>query len=459
MVVDASVMVDGTLASDAQPTEPGGVRWILSLASVVNASVQDGADGLVLTGTMGGVPIDFGGGTLRPTGLDAWVTLGYDAETAAYRSSVLHNNGDAGRSSPFVHTVDPGGAPIINGWSAGDVDLGQGTVPGGGNGDDGFIGVYGAGVPRWLSRIVGGDARLVATALGADDTCYGAGWFAGSPTFNGATLTSAGGRDLFVARFSTSTGAVAFTRTFGGNGYDEISSAARSGDDLVLSGIFNDTLAFGGTAQPITATSGFEYWVSKLGPDGDGVWAVHYEGVGTFPTPHLAVDSAGDIYITGTFHGHIAFGSIDVFAHDASDGDIFVAKLRGSDGNAMWAVSLGSPPEGPFNPLHRFDRVNDIAVDNAGHLVVAANIDGPLDARQSAGGFDAVIASFDSATGATRWINVYSTPFDDTATAVTYGRNGDVYALVRFIGLFDFGHPIIGGVGGGGYTFLLRLAP
>jgi hypothetical protein len=40
---------------------------------------------------------------------------------------------------------------------------------------------------------------------------------------------------------------------------------------------------------------------------------------------------------------------------------------------------------------------------------------------------------------------------------LTYGRNGDVYALVGLSGAFDFGQPMIGAPGPAGV--LLRLAP
>jgi|GEM_PF-3087543 len=454
--IDAST-IDGSVI-DAPPAAPGSVRWVRSLSSLQGLGIQDGAGGLVVTGDLT-TPADLGGGTLTPSGGAALVVAGFDAETAAHLYSVDH--GGAGAIFPFLHALNASGAPIVNGVSYGDVDLGKGPVLGGVPVTDpvradGYIGLYGTGAPGWVSRIVGaGEDKIVATAPGPGSTVYGAGWFEDSATFNGGTLTSAGGRDLFLARFNTFTGAVDLTATFGGTGRDEISTAARSGNDLVVAGMFDDTLSFGGTSQPITSASKLDIWVAKLGADGKGVWAVRYGGTGDDRDPQIAVDAAGDIYIAGTFTGQIAFGAVNLVAHAVTDVDVFVAKLRGSDGSPAWAISLGSPL--PVKLSLGVDGAGSVAVDSAGHVAVSANLAGPLDGKASAGGIDAMIASFDAATGATRWTNVYSTAGDDRSFALTYGRNGDVYALVGLSAPFDFGQPIIGAPGPA--AVILRLAP
>jgi len=46
---------------------------------------------------------------------------------------------------------------------------------------------------------------------------------------------------------------------------------------------------------------------------------------------------------------------------------------------------------------------------------------------------------------------------DDRSFAVTFGRNGDIYALVNLPSPYDFGVPVIGGAGYA--AVLLRIAP
>ncbi|HEX3482836.1 MAG TPA: hypothetical protein VHT91_47835, partial [Kofleriaceae bacterium] len=128
--------------------------------------------------------------------------------------------------------------------------------------------------------------------------------------------------------------------------------------------------------------------------------------------------------------------------------DIFIAKLHGNDGSVAWAVSLGSTG---------IDGVGDIAVDAAGHVVLAASLGGAIDGGTSAGGVDATIASFDAANGTAGWRKVFSTKGDDRASAVTFGRNGDIYAIVNLGDAYDFGMPVIGAAS---YSaVLLRIAP
>jgi hypothetical protein len=339
--------------------------------------------------------------------------------------------------------------------SYGTVDLGLGKMAGGNGTDatfaDGFIGHFGPSTPAWVARIVGtGEDKIVAGAPAAGSTIYGAGWFEGTTTFtHGATaemLTSAGGRDIFLARFNTFTGNVDLTRRYGGPGRDELSSAASNAGGLTVAGMFDDTLAFGGTAQPVTSNGGLDVWVAKLDASGNGIWAVHFGGTGDDRDPRIAVDAAGDVYVAGTFTNQVAFGAINLVAKGGSD--IFVAKLHGNDGSVAWAQSIGSlGSDGP----------SDLAIDTAGHVAVTGNVGGPIDGGTSAGAIDAVVASFDANNGTPRWRKVFSTAGDDRNFAVTYGRNGDLYMLVDIGGSYDFGVPIIGAASPA--AVLLRIAP
>jgi hypothetical protein len=448
--------VTNNQVADAPPGDgggaaPGTVRWVRSLSSMSALGIADGAGGLVVTGALY-TPGDLGSGmTLTPTGGADLVYAGFNSEDASTLYAARY--GDTGQAYGFMHNVDANGAPILYGVSYGSVDLGAGKVAGGTPGTgtlpaDGYIGRYTTMKASWVARIVGtGEDKILATAPAGGNSIYGAGWFENTPTFNGATLTSAGGRDLFLARFNTFTGAVDLTKTYGGPGREEISSAAAAGNELILAGFFGDTgvapdvLDFHGTAKPLGSNGGLDIWVAKLDASGNGIWAVHYGGAGDDRDPRIAVDAAGDIYITGSFTGQVAFGAVNLVA--IADVDIFVAKLRGSDGSVAWAISRG----GAMN-----DRAGDIAVDSAGHVVFGGTIDG----TPAAAG-DALLESVDASNGASRWVKKFASSGSDTATAMTYGRNGDVYAVVNLGGPFDFGVPVIGPAGPA--SVILRIAP
>ena len=84
-------------------------------------------------------------------------------------------------------------------------------------------------------------------------------------------------------------------------------------------------------------------------------------------------------------------------------------------------------------------------------------VGGPIDNGTSAGGIDALIATFDAANGTPGWRKVLSTAMDDRSFAVTFGRNGDIYALVNLPSPYDFGVPVIGAASYA--AVLLRIAP
>ncbi len=428
--------------------------------------MSDGPGGLTVAGAIS-APANLGGQTLVPAGDFDMVVAGFDAETADHVFSVRH--GAAGGEFGFLHHEDSNGAPMVYGVSYANVDLGLGAMTGGSPSDpmkaDGFIGRFGPAAPAWIARIVrtngdnpnAGEDKILASAPGPDSTVYAGGYIADTCTFGvtggtttpSMTLTSTGGRDIFLARFNTFTGAVDLTKTYGGTTDDEITGAASVGGNLVVAGRFGGdpagvppgTLKFGGAAAPLTSNGGLDIFVAKLDTSGNGVWAVHFGGAGDERDPRVAVDPAGDVYVTGTFTGQIAFGAVNLVS--MGDIDVFVAKLHGSDGSVAWAISRGTAGT---------DRAGDIAVDAMGHVVLGASLNGTPTANG-----DALLESFDASNGSSRWVKTIATPGPDGVGNVIFGRNGDLYATVGIGGAFDFGTPIIGAAGPA--AVLLRIAP
>lgn len=444
----------------ATSAAPGTIHWVRSLSSMEALGVADGPGGLTVAGAIS-APANLGGQTLVPAGAFDMIVAGFDAETADHVFSVRH--GDVGSEFGFLHYEDSNGAPMVYGVSYGNVDLGLNAMAGGTPSStafaDGFVGRYGPAAPAWIARIVRtngtgsmGEDKILASAPGPGSTIYAGGYLTETTTFSvtggtTATLTSTGGRDIFLARFNTFTGAVDLTKTYGGTADDEITSAASTGGNLVIAGRFGDpvapqgTLKFGGTAAPLTSNGGLDIFVAKLDTSGNGVWAVHFGGAGDERDPRIALDAAGDVYVTGTFTGQIAFGAVNLAS--MGDVDVFVAKLHGSDGSVAWAISRGTAGT---------DRAGDIAIDAMGHVVLGASLNG----TPSANG-DALLESFDASNGSSRWARMFATSGPDGVGVMTSGRNGDIYATVGLGGTFDFGMPIIGAAGPA--AVLIRVAP
>ncbi len=455
LVIGAGVMIGATAAiaivsrdrggdepvgPPATTAKPGELRWVRSLSSMIPYGIADGPGGLVVTGGVV-APADLGGGLIMPAGLTDAVVAGFTIDGAHLYSA---RHGGAGSEFPFLDVLSPSGAPIVHGVSYGDVDLGNGPVRGGGPGPDGYIGLYGPTRPWWVQRIVGpGEDKMVAVARGPNSAVYGAGWFEGTTSFNNGTLTSSGDREIFLARFNLFTGAVDLTRQYGGRGRDEASSLATTGSHVIMAGMFDGTLAFGGAASPLTSAGSLDVYVAKLDLDGTPVWAARFGGAaGEDREPQVAVDAAGDIYVTGQFRGEVAFGAVNLISQGGAD--VFVAKLRSGDGSVAWAIGFGGTDD---------DFAGKIAVDARGRVAVASTVSGPL----AIAGLDAVLTALDGASGSLRWRRVYSTAGDDRLGVVTCGRDGDLYAGVSLGGPFDFGLPILGTPNPA--AVLLRIAP
>ena len=427
-------------AVDGAVPRPGDLVWVRSMSAAFGLGVADGAGGLIFTGSIT-APTDFGGGTMTPTGATDLAIGGFKPDDASYVYQNRINKVGGGSVFGFLQMADNIGNPLIYGVSYGDVDLGKGPVGGGNGADqtkaDGYIGRYGPNVPGWVNRIVGvAEDKIIATAPAPSGEIYGAGWFEGTPTWNSAMLTSAGGRDLFISRMNSFTGAVSKTSTFGGAGRDEISSIAGDGTNLIVGGFFDDQLAFGGTAPVIAGTAGIlDVYVAKLDANLAGIWAVKFGGTGEERGTTVALDDAGDVYVAGVFEGQVAFGAVNLTAMGMHD--IFVAKLRGTNGSVAWAIQLGTPLD---------DSASRILVDKAGHPVVVGSLNG-----------DALIASFDASNGAMRWQKQVATAGPDGVFNASIGATGDIYAVVNLGGPFDFGKPLIGPPAPA--SVVMRIAP
>jgi hypothetical protein len=87
--------------------------------------------------------------------------------------------------------------------------------------------------------------------------------FNGTVNFGGGGLTSAGGSDIFVAKFSGADGAHLWSKRFGGSSDDiGMSVAADGSGDALLTGSFSGLVDFGG--EILTSAGQTDIFVLKL---------------------------------------------------------------------------------------------------------------------------------------------------------------------------------------------------
>jgi hypothetical protein len=416
---------DAPISNDAAPGQPGDLVWVRSMSAAFGQGIADGAGGLIYTGSIT-APADLGGGLMTPLGAADLVVGDVMASDASYVYQVRHNDASGGQVYGFLQQTDAQGNPLVYGVSYGDVDLGKGHVAAGGGGTqfaDGFIGRYGPTAPAWVNRLVGpGEDKILTTAPAPGGEVYAGGWFEQTSSWNGQSLISAGGRDIFLAKMNTFTGVVSSTKPFGGAGREEISMLAGNGTDLIVGCFFDSTLDFGGAARSLTSNGNLDICVARLDASLTGVWATSFGGTGEERGTSVGLDANNDVYVSGTFQGQVAFGAINLVS--AGMHDVFVAKLHGGDGTVAWAVSLGTSDDD--NAMH-------LTVDTAGNPVVSGNLGG-----------DAFVTSFDTSNGSVRWQKLVESTGTDYGWTVATGTTGDIYAVVNLGAPVDFGIPLIG---------------
>ncbi|UOQ52224.1 SBBP repeat-containing protein [Hymenobacter cellulosivorans] len=130
--------------------------------------------------------------------------------------------------------------------------------------------------PAWLSaRAVGvGSAFQGGAAVDAAGNTYEAGTFSGTTTVAGTTLTSQGDYDAYLAKY-TPTGTLAWVRQIGAAGRDNAFDVALdAAGNAYVTGGFTSSIALGNNLSlTSTTTAGKRLFVVRYSPQGTPEWA------------------------------------------------------------------------------------------------------------------------------------------------------------------------------------------
>ena len=267
--------------------------------------------------------------------------------------------------------LDSSGNIHTTGWFSGTVDFdpGRGTFSLTSNGRfEIFVSKLDSNGNFLWAKSMGGAGRDGAFDIAVDGSgnVYITGFFQetadfdpGSGAFN---LTSSGLEDVFVAKLD-SNGAFLWAKAISGELDDRgLSIAVDVSGNVYTTGYFQETAVFdpGPGAYNLTGAGSFEIFVSKLDGNGDLVWAKSIGGSGSDRGVGVAVDSSGNIYITGRFQKTVDFdtGPGDLSLTSSGSSDVFVSKLD-NDGNSLWTRSMGGASA---------DQGMSIAVDVSGNI-------------------------------------------------------------------------------------------
>jgi hypothetical protein len=263
--------------------------------------------------------------------------------------------GDIGEDQISDLAVDAAGAVYITGTFTGSVDFDPGSglrVLTSFGGTDGFVAKYSAtNTLVWATRFGGsGEEAPRALAVEPGGDVLIAGWFEGTPDFDDgpgtAALTSAGARDGFVAKFST-TGTLAWVRRFGGTSADELVDVASSGGVVYAAGNFQGAAdgAPGGTGSVGPPGLGQDLAILTFESSGNARGAFLLGGPGDERLSGIAV-TGSTFLISGTFGAQLDFDSSAVVVARQAIGvrDGFLAAYT-STGVLQWLRTIGGTGE------------------------------------------------------------------------------------------------------------------
>jgi hypothetical protein len=391
--------------------------------------------------------VDFGAGPLSSAGYEDSFLCKLDAAGNSLWSRRFGGPGDQLANSV---AVDGSGAAFVAGVFAGSIDFGGGPLTSNG-GLDVFLAKFDAAGNLVWSKRFGDASDQTANGIAVDGSgnVIVGGYFYGTIDFGGAPLTNVNGENGFIAKLDTN-GSPVWSKSFHGNG-DQVMSgiAASSTGEVFATGRFFGSADFGGGDLP--SAGGADAFLVKLSAAGDHVWSKHFGDAADQAGSSVAVDSAGNVIVTGSFDGSVNLGGNGVLQSMGST-DLFVAKFD-TAGAFAWGERFGDAGNQPGSFVAA-DKNGNVLV--SGFYASAINFgDGP---HASAGSYDIFLAKLDANGN-----NVWGKSFGDKNAQEAYGLavDGSGNALITgaMAGAVDFGSGPLLTSAGGNDIFVAKFTP
>jgi chitodextrinase len=390
--------------------------------------------------------------TSLPNGTHSFFSRAFDAAGNSNNSttvSVTINNativpwvkglGGAGSDSARSVAVDGSGNSVMAGYFSGTADFGGGNLTSAGGFDIVIAKYSAAGNHIWSKRFGGtGDETVNRIALDSNGNVLVVGYFTGTADFGGGSVSGTGGRDMFIAKYSA-TGAYVWAKTFGGStGTDDVAYgvATDASGNVIVTGYFSGQIDFG-TGPLWSAFGGLDTFLVKFTSAGVASWAENFTNTGDDQGRSVAVDSAGNIVLTGYYMGSIDFGGGSLVSLGGSD--VFVAKFSPA-GAHLWSHTYGS--------IYA-DFSYSVAVDTAGNIFLSGSFFGTADINFGGGalprnGSTATFLVKLSSAGAHVWSKSFTGTGDNSpGGGVTTDASGNVLISGGFYSTISLGGSVM----------------
>jgi hypothetical protein len=279
---------------------------------------------------------------------------------------------------------------------------------------------------RW-ARLIGGTEQETVSQVAVDSAgnVYVGGNFEGAISFGEDVLIASAKTDAFLVKMSPS-GEYVWSRQLGDVNHETLYSIAVSprGDIIAASMEIESGSELMSLMLHKFDTDGRSLWRKSLGGKICGIVPSVVRGMAFLPD--------GDVLLAGSYCGTIQFDDSHVVFNETDLVDIFVAKLRSSDGTvddeSGWVRLWGGEGQ---------QAVGGVVVDAAGNVILAGTfydelVLGDL-SYASAGGSDVFLVKLTS-RGLISWARTVGGPENEVPRSIAVDRLGGPVVAVGFRG-------------------------
>lgn len=162
--------------------------------------------------------------------------------------------------------IDANGNPIVVGYFSAPADFGTGSLTGTGFEGVAVSYAAATGATRWAKSFGGVGADYARAVLVSGTNVYVTGQFSNTATFApGVTLTSLGSYDIPFLKYVADTGAFTSVQRYASTNADSGSGVVVRGAQLAFGGLYSNTITFPGSAT-LTSAGGQDVFVVTLTP-------------------------------------------------------------------------------------------------------------------------------------------------------------------------------------------------
>jgi uncharacterized protein YccT (UPF0319 family) len=360
--------------------------------------------------------------------------------------------GGTGSDGGYAVTVDSSGNIYTAGWFSGAANFGGASLTSAGGQDIFLTKSSTSGSLLWARRYGGsGDETVTSIGLDSSGNIFLGGYFTGTGNFGGANFTSAGSSDIFLAKYDAS-GNPLWSQTFGGTDLDALYGLDVDGQgNVVITGSFRQTVNIGGGLL-YSILGGDTGFVAKYSPSGAYVWGESFSGASANYGRGVAVDGTGNIYVTGYFFSSFNCGG-GLLNALSSAANIFVAKFS-STGGYLW-----SKVHGDSNTV----KALGLAVDANSNVLVTGEFHSQTDlgggtVLGSALYTDVFVAKYAGADGSFTWAQVIKGNMGAEPAAIATDAQNNVVVTGYYYGTYTFGNTTLSSLSGSYDAFVTKYS-